>query len=171
MSFFRDIFSTPDDPDDQDKKKTPADEDAVLEKVAKKVVERHMAVPAIVFLESIKPLNFIGAQAMIFFEPIVQSVFVIKDYNVFRRAMERRENVEVLLQKIERLDAVFYRKEKLYKKKLKEERKNWTWYQRYLGIKQPRIEIDPAELEAIEREAQPKEPKEEQDGDSQPPKS
>ncbi len=161
MSFFRDLFSVPGGTEGEDPKKIPADEDAVMEKVAKKVVERHMAVPAIMFLESIKPLNYIGAQAMIFFEPIVQSIFVIKDYNVFRRAMERRENVEILLQKIERLDAVFYRKEKLYKKKLKEERKNWTWYQRYLGIKQPRIVIDPAELEALEKKSK------ERDDDSQ----
>ncbi|MEZ5357351.1 MAG: hypothetical protein R3F48_00880 [Candidatus Zixiibacteriota bacterium] len=169
MSFFRDIFSVPGGSEGGEKK-TPADEDAVMEKVAKKVVDRHMAVPAIMFLESIKPLNYIGAQAMIFFEPIVQSVFVIKDYDVFRRAMERRENIEVLLQKIERLDAVLYKKEKLYKKKLKEERKNWTWYQRYLGINQPRIEIDPAELEALEKEAQPEEPNKDT-GDSQTPQA
>lgn len=170
MSFFKDMFSVPGDADGEGKKKTPADEDAAMEKVANKVVERHMAVPAILFLESVKPLNYIGAQAMVFFEPIIQPLFNLRDYDVFRRAMERRENVEVLLQKIERLDAVFYKKEKLYKKKLKEERKNWKWYQRYLGIKQPRIEIDPAELEAIEKEARPDESKQD-NGDSQAPQS
>ena len=111
-----------------------------------------MTAPAILFLESIKPLNYIGAQAMIFFEPIVQSLFNIKDYDVFRQAMERRENVENLLQKIEALDAIASRKEKLYRKKLKVERKKWKWYQRWLGIRQPRIEIDPAEVEALEKE-------------------
>ncbi|MCK5125253.1 MAG: hypothetical protein KAR42_03265 [candidate division Zixibacteria bacterium] len=156
MSIFRDFFTDTGSADKNEPGKIPADEDAILEKVAKKVVDRHMAVPAIIFLESVKPVNYIGAQAMVFFEPIVQSVFVIKDYDVFRRAMERRENMENLLQKIERYDAISYKKEKLYKKKLKEERKNWTWYQRYLGIKQPRIIIDPAELEAIEKKAESK---------------
>jgi hypothetical protein len=150
MSLFRGMFSsqpgsTP------EKQPIPPEEDEVLEKVAKKVVQWQMAVPAIIFLESVKPLNFIGAQAMVFFEPIIQSIFSIKDYNTFRVALERRENIENLLQKIEAHDAISYKKEKLYKKKLRAERKKWKWYQRYLGIMRPRIEIDPAELEALEK--------------------
>ena len=127
----------------------PPEEDAVLEKVAKKVVAWRMAVPAILFLESIKPLNYIGSQVMVFFELIV-NVFSIKDYNALRVALERRENVENLLQKIEKYDAVAYKKEKLYRKKLKQEKKKWPWYQRWLGIKQPRIEFTPEELKALE---------------------
>jgi hypothetical protein len=150
MSLFRGMFSsqpgsTP------EKQPIPPEEDEVLEKVARKVVQWQMAVPAIMFLESVKPLNFIGAQAMVFFEPIIQSIFSIKDYNTFRVALERRENIENLLQKIEAQDAIAYKKEKLYKKKLRAERKKWKWYQRYLGINRPRIEIDPAELEALEK--------------------
>jgi hypothetical protein len=150
MSLFRGMFSS--QPGNApEKEPIPPEEDAVLEKVAKKVVQWQMAVPAIMFLESVKPLNFIGAQAMVFFEPIIQSIFTIKDYNTFRVALERRENIENLLQKIEAQDAIAYKKEKLYKKKLKIERKKWKWYQRYFGINRPRIEIDPAELEAPEK--------------------
>jgi hypothetical protein len=150
MSLFRGMFSSqPDSP--KEKQPIPPEEDEVLEKVARKVVQWQMAVPAILFLESVKPLNFIGAQAMVFFEPIIQSIFSIKDYNTFRVALERRENIENLLQKIEAQDAIAYKKEKLYKKKLRVERKKWKWYQRYLGIKRPRIEIDPAELETLEK--------------------
>lgn len=133
-----------------EKKPIPPEEDAVMEKLAAKVVEWKMAVPAILFLESVKPLNYIGSQAMVFFEPIVQSIFTFKDYTNLRMAMERRENVENLLQKIEAHDAVAYRKERLIRKKYKAAKKNWKWYQRYLGIFQPKIEIDPAELEALE---------------------
>lgn len=143
MTSYKNMFPPTSDP-------IPPEEAAVLEKVAKKVVEWKMTVPAILFLESVKPLNYIGAQAMVFFEPIVQAIFSIKDYDSFRIAMERRENVENLLQKIEALDAIAYKKEKLYKKKVKEECKKWKWYQRYLGIRQPHIEIDPAELKALE---------------------
>jgi len=150
MSLFRGMFSSrPGNP--PEKEPIPPEEDEVLEKVAKKVIQWQMAVPAIIFLESVKPLNFIGAQAMVFFEPIIQSIFSIKDYNTFRIAMERRENIENLLQKIEAQDAIAYKKEKLYKKKLRAERKKWKWYQRYFGIMRPRIEIDPAELEALQK--------------------
>jgi hypothetical protein len=129
------------------------EEEAVLERVAQKVVEWKMAVPAILFLESVKPLNYIGAQGMIFFEPLVQGIFSIKDYDTLRSALEQRESIESLLQKIEALDAVAFRREKLYRKKVREERKKWKWYQRYLGIRQPKITIDPAELEAADRKS------------------
>lgn len=152
MSFFKDIFSSPGNNDPEAKKTIPPEEEAVLEMVAKKVVAWRMAVPAILFLESVKPLNYIGSQMMVFFEPIM-SIFSIKEYNNFRLAMERRENVENLLKKIEKYDAAAYRREKLYRKKLRQERKKWTWYQRYLGIKRPQIKLDPDELKALEDKA------------------
>jgi hypothetical protein len=125
------------------KQPIPAEEDAVLEKVAKKVVSWRMAVPAIMFLESVKPLNYIGAQTMVFFEPIVQTVFNFKDYEIFRQALERRENIENLLQKIEKYDAILYDREKSIKKFLKTKKKNWRWHQKWLGIGRPKTKLPP----------------------------
>jgi len=156
MSPFKDLFSSSGDGKSPVKTSIPPEEDAVLDKVAKKVVQWGMSVPAILFLESVKPLNYIGAQAMVFFEPIVQSVFSIKDYDTFRAALERRENIENLLQKIEAYDAISYKREKIYKKKYKQLRKDWKWYQRWLGIKVPKIEITEADLEALEKEQREK---------------
>lgn len=63
---------------------------------------RHrMTVPAIFFLESMKPLSFVGSQAMHFFEPFVNAFFTVRDYERFAVLMERRENLEALLVKIE----------------------------------------------------------------------
>jgi hypothetical protein len=87
-------------------------EAAIMEKIANKVVEWKMTVPAILFLESVKPLNYIGAQAMVFFEPFVQALFNIAEYDTFRGMMERRENVERLLLKIEEVDAAALAREK-----------------------------------------------------------
>jgi len=141
MSIFR---GTP-GPTDPGKEPIPAEEDEILEKLAKKVVEWRMAVPAILFLESVKPLNYIGAQAMVFFEPIVQTIFNFRDYDTLRIAMERRENVENLLQKIEKHDARLYEREKALKKFMKAEKKKWKWYQRYLGVARPKVQL-PEEL-------------------------
>ncbi len=80
-------------------------EEEIMRRIAAKVVEWNMSVPAIIFLESVKPLNYIGAQAMIFFEPFIQTIFDFKDYDTFRIMMEKRENTERLLLKIEELDA------------------------------------------------------------------
>ncbi|HDH99802.1 MAG TPA: hypothetical protein ENF74_02295, partial [Firmicutes bacterium] len=46
---------------------------ALVEKVARAVARRGLATPALMFLESVRPLNFIGSQAMIFLEPMVRS--------------------------------------------------------------------------------------------------
>ena len=63
MSFFRGSLNLP----DPDHNSLPEEEDAVLDKLARKVVARRMAVPAILFLESTKPLNFIASQVLVFF--------------------------------------------------------------------------------------------------------
>ncbi len=80
------------------------EEDALLKKLAQKVVDYRMTVPAILFLESVKPLNFIGSQVLIFFQPFVQVLFTAPEYEKFALAMEKRENVERLICFIEELD-------------------------------------------------------------------
>jgi len=64
-----------------------------------------MTVPAILLLESVKPLSFIGSQALYFFEPIVRALFTIPEYERYAAMMERRENIEALLVRIEARDA------------------------------------------------------------------
>ena len=136
MSF----FGGGDDLPDGGKNILPEEEEAVLEKLAKKTVQRGMAIPAIIFLESIKPANFIISQVMVFFEPIIQSVFNFKDYNNLRSALEKRETLEILLLKVEEYDAVSHAREKRIKKFLKQEKKKWKWYQRYLGVFTPKVD-------------------------------
>jgi hypothetical protein len=136
MSFFRGGTEFP----SKEEKPLPDEELAVLEKLAKKVVEWQMTTPAIIFLESVKPMNYIGSQALVFFEPIVQSIFNFKDYDTFRQALEKRESIEIMLQMIEKHDATAHEREKRIKKYRKQLKKNWKWYQRYLGIFQPKVE-------------------------------
>jgi len=136
-------------------------EDALLDKLARKVVEKGMSVPAILFLESIKPLNFIGSQVLVFFEPIVQTLFNFKDYDTFRTSLEKRESVEILLLKIEEYDSVSMARDKRIKKYVKQHKKNWKWYQRYLGIFTPKLDI-PEEVTnppATDKKSGPAEPK------------
>ncbi len=105
-------------------------ETEIMRRLAAKVVEWQMTVPAILFLESVKPLNYIGAQAMVFFEPFVQTLFNLKDYDTLRIMMEKRENVELLLLKIEELDAEALRKQKDAKAARRAaggRRRRWWW--------------------------------------------
>ncbi len=117
-----DIFRTSNSPIDPNEKLTEKEHRA-LEKLANKVVEWKMAVPAILFLESVKPLNWIGSQAMVFFEPFVHALFSFPDFDILQKTLEKRESLEVLIQKIERLDAEVYEKEKAQKRERKKNRK------------------------------------------------
>jgi len=109
-------------------------EQQILFKLADFIVRKGMTVPAILTLETVKPLNYIGSQAMVFLEPFVQAVIRdVSGYNTFRRMMEKRENVERLLQKVEELDAIQFQKEKELKKKYKAERKvRWEKRKRFI---------------------------------------
>ncbi len=74
---------------------------ALLRKLADFVVRRNMSVPAIMFLESVRPLNFVGNQAMIFFKPIVSRFFTSTEYEKLATILERREVIDMLIKEIE----------------------------------------------------------------------
>jgi len=76
----------------------------VLTKIAQKVVDLRLTPVAIVMLESGKPLSFVGSQMMVFFQPIVTSLFPFHQYDEFAALLEERSNVESLIQKIEELE-------------------------------------------------------------------
>ncbi|MCK4385299.1 MAG: hypothetical protein KAW52_03460 [candidate division Zixibacteria bacterium] len=121
---FREMFSL--GAKDKEKEELTPRQEEILTKIAQKVVEWKMSVPAILFLESVKPLNYIGSQMMAFFEPFVQTVFSWKDYDEFRRMMEQRGTIEKLLQKIEQLDIETQAKEKALKQERKlKKKKEW----------------------------------------------
>lgn len=89
----------------------PADE-ALLDAIAGRVVKMSLAVPAVFFLESSKPLSFLGSQALVFLEPFVKAVLDLKSYDRFTALMEDRKNVERLIQKIESMEEARAREER-----------------------------------------------------------
>ena len=82
---------------------TPA-EHALLEKLADKVYQRGMALPAILFLETVQPLNFVASQVMVFFKPFISAFFSTKEYDLLSSLLEDRNTIELLLRKIEILE-------------------------------------------------------------------
>ena len=78
--------------------------DEVLTKIAQKVVDLRLTPVAIVMLESGKPLSFVGSQLMVFFQPIVTSLFPFRQYDEVAALLEERSNVESLIRKIEELE-------------------------------------------------------------------
>lgn len=98
---------------------SPEDEE-LIELVAEKVVSSRMTVPAILFVESSKPLSFVGSQFLYFLEPIVRAFVKGDRYTRFAALLEDRNNVEILLQAIEHREAAVQDRERLAKKADKE---------------------------------------------------
>jgi hypothetical protein len=98
------------------------EEERILERLAEMTVRHRMTVPAILFLESVKPLSFVGSQALYFFEPMVRALFAVPEYERFASMMERRENVEALLVAIERKDEMERRADKERRQREREDR-------------------------------------------------
>ena len=78
-----------------------AEDQALLDRLAARVVELHLEVPAILALETARPLTVVASQALIFFEPLIQSLFRFSDYRRITTLVERREVVESLIRRIE----------------------------------------------------------------------
>jgi len=74
---------------------TPADL-ALLERTADAIVTRGMATPAVLFLESMGPMNFLGSQALHFLTPILQVVFPQRDVERVALLLERRDTLSKL---------------------------------------------------------------------------
>ncbi len=94
-----------------------AEKRETLDRLAEKVIERRLAAPAILFLESSKPLSFLGNQTMVFFQPIVQTIFNFKTYDDIMDLLEDRENIEYLLKKIEELEAAIEKERASFEEK------------------------------------------------------
>ena len=79
------------------------DEDRrLLDRLAEAVACRRMATPAILFLESARPLGFVASQVLHFFRPLVGAV--VKDapsYDRVAKLLERRGAVELLIRRLE----------------------------------------------------------------------
>jgi hypothetical protein len=102
------------------------EQNVLLKKIAKKIVDLQMGVVAIMFLESVKPLNFVGSQAMAFLQPFATAIFTWKDYEEFRVILEDRRSIEALIYHIEELEdirRIEFKERKKQAKELKKQKK------------------------------------------------
>ena len=76
----------------------------LINKIAQKVVDYRLAPVAIVFLESSKPISFLGNQFLIFMQPFYRAIFSYREYEEVTAMLEDRNNIELLIREIERLE-------------------------------------------------------------------
>ena len=83
-----------------------ADErDRIIDKLAAGVIRRGLAMPAILLLEMHKPLTFLTSQSLIVASPFVAPLVGLGNVQTASRMLGKRENVEMLIRRIEDLDA------------------------------------------------------------------
>ena len=79
----------------------PAPEERELvERLAELVVRRRMTTPALMLLESGRPLNFIGSQILAFLGPFAKMVFSPVEYDRFVELLEKRRSIDLLVDAI-----------------------------------------------------------------------
>ena len=77
------------------------DDRALLDKLARRVVELRLETPALLTIETARPLSVLAGQAMLFFEPFAQALFRLPDYRRLAALIERRDALEALATRIE----------------------------------------------------------------------
>ena len=81
------------------------DRDDSYQKLAEAVCKRRLSVIAIFALESFKPLVGLTREAVSAVSPLLVPIFGVKNYSLLANILESRDNVERLIQTIERVDA------------------------------------------------------------------
>lgn len=83
---------------------TPEQKSAV-DKICAEIVRRHLTTPALLFLETSRPLNFLGAQAMHFFMPVISVLTESHSPRHFAEFLSQRGSVDYLCRRIEDYEA------------------------------------------------------------------
>ncbi len=77
----------------------------VADRLCRAVVERRLTPAALVFLETCRPLNFLGSQALHFFMPLIGLVADAEAATRFAQFLERRGSVDYLAARLEQLES------------------------------------------------------------------
>jgi hypothetical protein len=92
-------------PESPRKERPAIGDDELLDRIAEEVTKRRLGVPAILFLESSKPLSYVGSQLLFFLEPFVRTFVTTDLYERFATLMEDRTKYELLIKRIEQHEA------------------------------------------------------------------
>jgi hypothetical protein len=90
----------------QDGNLSAEDIQSITENFASEIVRRGLTVPAILFLEMHKPLSYIASQGAVVLSPFFIPFIGYDNLRILSRYIEKRENVERLICRIEELQTL-----------------------------------------------------------------
>ena len=79
----------------------------LVDKVCREISRRHLTTPALIFLESFRPLNYIGSQILHYFHPFISAITNANGYRIFTEFLEKRSSVDYLYDRIEYFENKF----------------------------------------------------------------
>jgi hypothetical protein len=77
----------------------------IIERLCREIIRRRLTTPALLLLEMSRPLNYITAQAIHFFDPLVRAVTDAEGHREFANFLEQRGSIDHLVRRIEDLEA------------------------------------------------------------------
>jgi hypothetical protein len=83
----------------------------IIERLVREVVRRRLTTPALLTLELGRPLNYVSAQVLHFFQPILGAVTDAASYEEFTAFLERRGSLDYLSARIEEVERECERRE------------------------------------------------------------
>ncbi|MFN8219674.1 MAG: hypothetical protein U0S12_06025 [Fimbriimonadales bacterium] len=81
---------------------TEDEESALLDKAVEAIRKRGLQLPASLLFEMHKPLSYVGSQAAVVFSPFIVPFLGFDGVNDYARLLSKRENVEKLLERLDR---------------------------------------------------------------------
>jgi len=75
---------------------------AAADRVAAFIQRHSLVTPAVLYLESMRPLSFVGSQFMHILSPAVTTILSSSDWDALAKLLEDRRGLEYLLTRIER---------------------------------------------------------------------
>ena len=78
--------------------------EAAVDRVARFVVRFGLTVPAILALESMRPLSFVGSQFMHVLSPSITAILSIQEWDAMAGLLEDRRGLDYLIERIENLN-------------------------------------------------------------------
>ena len=80
-----------------------AEQQPVIDGVCQRIADRGLALPAILFLESCKPLGPVAAQSLLFVQPWFELVSDRHQLEIFTKFLDRRGSFDYLCRKLEEI--------------------------------------------------------------------
>ena len=82
----------------------------LIRRLSRRIVRLRLSPVALLFIESVRPLNYVGSQLLHFLSPIVHAFGDFSDHERLARILENRRSIDLILETIEKEEENYAKK-------------------------------------------------------------